>query len=182
MKLFNIVQPERVYFGQKDVQQTVIIRRMVKDFHLDTVVRVGSTRREADGLAMSSRNVYLGARRRAVGVVLSQALKAAEKAFAQGKRERNEILAPAWHITNTAAIEQDALPGEARASFEVDYISLADPDTLDEVDVVDESKGAILSGAIKMLPLEALQEGEVLGLGGDTGPVRLIDNIILRLD
>ena len=57
MKLFNIVNPERVYFGQKDVQQTVVIRRMVKDFHLNIDVKIGPTRREPDGLAMSSRNV-----------------------------------------------------------------------------------------------------------------------------
>lgn len=179
MKLFNIVQPERVYFGQKDVQQTVVIRRMVKDFHVDTQVRIGATRREADGLAMSSRNVYLGARRRAVGAVLAQALQAAEQAYKQGKRGRSDILAQAWHITNTTAIDQDALPAESRARFEVDYLSLADPETLDELEVVDEERGAVLSGAIKMLPLEQPRDGEALGLGGDTGAVRLIDNIIL---
>lgn len=64
MKLLNIVQPERVYFGQKDIQQTYVVRRMVEDFHLDTLVRVGRTVREDDGLALSSRNVYLGERRR----------------------------------------------------------------------------------------------------------------------
>lgn len=180
MKLFNIVEPERVYFGQKDVQQTVIIKRMVKDFHINTEVRIGDTMREADGLAMSSRNVYLGARRRRVGIVLSQALKAAEAAYSVGKRDRAEILAMAWDVTNRMSIEQDQLAETERARFEVDYLSLADPDSLEEVQTVDESKGAVLSGAIKMLPLETVRDGEKLGMGGDKGPVRLIDNIILQ--
>jgi pantoate--beta-alanine ligase len=180
MKLFNLVQAERVYFGQKDVQQTVVVRRMVKDFHLDTQVRIVSTSREEDGLAMSSRNVYLGARRRAVGVVLSRALRAAEEAYVAGKRSRDEILAAAWNVANQVALEQDALAPEQRALFEVDYISLADPDTMEEIEAVDERKGAVLSGAVKMLPLEQIQPGEVLGQGGDVAPVRLIDNIPLE--
>jgi len=180
MKLFNIVQPERVYFGQKDVQQTVIIKRMVEDFHLNTEVRVGPTRREADGLAMSSRNVYLGARRRKVGIVLSQALRAAEAAYKMGKRDRDNIQALACDVANRMSIEQDGLLPEERARFEVDYISLADPETLEEVQTVDDSKGAILSGAIKMLPLDTVRANEQLGLGDDKVPVRLIDNIILQ--
>jgi pantoate--beta-alanine ligase len=180
MKLFNLVQAERVYFGQKDVQQTVVIKRLVKDFHLDTVVRIVPTSREEDGLAMSSRNVYLGARRRTVGVVLSRALRAAEEAFGKGERKRDGILAKAWDVANRVAAEQDNLSPKERALFEMDYFSLADPDTMEEVELVDERKGAILSGAVKMLPLEDVQEGESLGLGGDEGPVRLIDNIPLE--
>ncbi|KAJ9623190.1 pantoate-beta-alanine ligase [Taxawa tesnikishii (nom. ined.)] len=180
MKLFNIVKPERVYFGQKDVQQTVVIKRMVKDFHIDTQVVIGATKREEDGLAMSSRNVYLGARRRKVGVVLSQALMAAEEQWEKGLRMRNDILWPANDVVMHKMMEQDDLPREMRARFEVDYISLADPETLEEVQEVDETKGAILSGAIKMFPLEAPQEGEECGLGGGEVPVRLIDNIILK--
>jgi pantoate--beta-alanine ligase len=180
MKLFNLVQAERVYFGQKDVQQTVVIKRLVRDFHLDTVVRIVPTSREEDGLAMSSRNVYLGARRRKVGVVLSRALRAAEAEFGNGERRRDGILAKAWDITNRIAAEQDGLTPKERALFEVDYFSLADPDTMEEVEEVDERKGAILSGAVKMLPLEDVQQGETLGQGGDVGPVRLIDNIPLE--
>lgn len=179
MKLFNIVQPERVYFGQKDVQQTVIIRRLVKDFHLPIDVRIGPTRREPDGLAMSSRNLYLGQRRRKVSVILSKALKAAEQQYINGERTRADILWPANDIADKAMLEQDDLQPHERARFEVDYISLADPDTLEELDVVDDTKGAILSGAIKVLPVEAPQPGEDCGIGGGEGPVRLIDNIIL---
>ncbi|KAK5687431.1 pantoate-beta-alanine ligase [Elasticomyces elasticus] len=181
MKLFNICTPERVYFGQKDIQQTVIIKRMVKDFHLDTEVRVVGTEREDDGLAMSSRNVYLGERRRRVGIVLYRALKAAEEAYVtDGKRTRDEILAQAWEVTNNISMQQDLLSEHERVKFEVDYLSLADPETLEEVGSVDEGVGAVLSGAIKMLPLEGVRQGEKLGLGGDQGAVRLIDNIILR--
>lgn len=180
MKLFNIVQPERVYFGQKDVQQTVVIRRMVEDFHLPMEVRIGGTRRESDGLAMSSRNVYLGKRRRAVAVVLSRALRAAEKHWREGMVSRGDILWPANDVVDKTMLEQDELPANQRARFEVDYISLADPDSLEELEDVDSNKGAILSGAIKMLPVEEPQDGEDCGLGGGTGIVRLIDNIILE--
>lgn len=179
MKLFNIFQAERVYFGQKDVQQTVVIKRMVKDFHINTEVRVVPTEREPDGLAMSSRNVYLGERRRRAGVVLSQALRAAEAAYNMGRSNRDEILAQSWDVVNRMQMAQDALSVEAKAPFEVDYISLADPDTLEEVDTVDSGKGAILSGAIKMQPLEKIKHGEKLGLGDDKVAVRLIDNIPL---
>jgi pantoate--beta-alanine ligase len=179
-KLFNIVEPERVYFGQKDVQQTVIIKRMVQDLHINTQVRVGPTEREKDGLAMSSRNVYLGERRRKIGIVLSVALGAARAAYKMGKTARDDVLALSWDVTNMMNIKQDELPEDERAQFEVDYISLADPDTLEEVESVDPKKGAVLSAAIKMLPLEATKEGERLGLGGDTMPVRLIDNLILE--
>lgn len=180
MKLFNIVKPERVYFGQKDVQQTAVIKRMVKDFHIDTEVKIGSTQRETDGLALSSRNVYLGARRRHVGVVLSKALRLAEKQYFEGKRRRADILWPADELAMTTMAEQDSLEPSHRAQLEVDYISLADPDTLEELEEVDPSKGAILSGAIKMLPLEEAQPGEDCGLGDGLVPVRLIDNIILK--
>ncbi|KAK4618057.1 Pantothenate synthetase [Fulvia fulva] len=179
MKLFNIVQADNVYFGQKDVQQTVIIKRLVKDFHLPTTVRIIPTEREEDGLAMSSRNVYLGERRRRAGIVLSKALRAAEKAYMMGRRNRDEILAFSWDVVNRAQLEQDTLEKNERALFEVDYISLADPEGLEEVEMVDSDQGAVLSGAVKMLPLEEVKNGEKLGLGSDEVPVRLIDNIPL---
>ncbi|KAL7795142.1 hypothetical protein V8C37DRAFT_374639 [Trichoderma ceciliae] len=178
MKLFNIVQPDRVYFGQKDVQQTVVIKRMVKDFMIPTQVVICPTTREPDGLALSSRNVYLGPRRRHVAVVLSKALRAAEGVYRRNQFNRDDVLGAANRVTETTLQAQMELPLDRRVTFEVDYISLADPDTLQEVDVVDPSKGAVLSGAIKMQPVEQAQNGEDLGHSG--GPaVRLIDNIIL---
>ena len=95
MKLFNICAPDRVYFGQKDVQQTRVIKQLIQDFHLDMSLRIIPTSRESDGLALSSRNVYLGERRRKVGLVLSQALRKAEAQYNSGKRLRGDILWPA---------------------------------------------------------------------------------------
>jgi pantoate--beta-alanine ligase len=179
MKLFNVVQPERVYFGQKDVQQTVVIKKMVKDFLMPVDVVVGETMREEDGLAMSSRNVYLGERRRRVATVLYKALRAAEGRFAAGQVEREEILGAARKVVDSVLEEQMTWKPEERVRYEVDYISLADPDTMEELQRVDTAKGGILSGAVKMLPVEVPQEGE--DLGHNDGPaVRLIDNIILR--
>ncbi|KAF4974855.1 hypothetical protein FZEAL_8284 [Fusarium zealandicum] len=180
MKLFNIVQPERVYFGQKDVQQTVVIRRMVKDFLLPTSVVVRPTERDTDGLALSSRNIYLGPRRRAAALVLPGALQTAAAVYkSAGRHDRASILGAAHNfLTAVSAIQAD-LPPTERARFEVDYMSLADPETLQEVDEVDPSRGAVLSGAIRMLPIEEARNGEDLGFSG--GPlVRLIDNIILK--
>lgn len=179
MKLFNICAPERVYFGQKDIQQTVVIKRLVKDFHLDTEVRIGPTAREPDGLALSSRNVYLGTRRRNVGIVLNQALRKAEAQYKAGNRKRGDILWPANDHADKVELEQDALGPSKRARFEVDYISLADPETMEELEEVDDSRGAILSGAVKMLPIEEPRAGEELGVGDGKIPVRLIDNIVL---
>jgi pantoate--beta-alanine ligase len=181
-KLFNIVTPDRVYFGQKDVQQCVIIKRMVKDFHVGTEVRVEPTRREADGLAMSSRNIYLGKRRRTVGLVLYKALTAAETAFQSGNLDRKGILGAANQVAKDILSQQKSLPPSERALFEVDYISLADPDSLEEIDVVDKLKGAILSGAIKMLPTEENNPDEDPDAGSGQIPVRLIDNIILKAE
>ncbi len=178
MKLFNAVQPDRVYFGQKDVQQTVVIKALVRDFLLPIEVVVGPTTRAEDGLALSSRNVYLGERRRNVATVLHNALRAAEDAYGSGGRERAAVLGAAEKSVADALAGQMALAPEERVRFEVDYLSLSDPDTMEELQVVDPARGGILSGAVKMLPVEAPREGEDLGHSG--GPaVRLIDNIIL---
>ncbi|KAI1078202.1 pantoate-beta-alanine ligase [Whalleya microplaca] len=178
MKLFNIVQPEKVYFGQKDVQQTVVIRKMVKDFMLPMEVVVGPTVREPDGLALSSRNVYLGQRRRNVAIVLHRALQAAEAQYLNGVLDRESILNAASAVVSGTLNAQLSLAPEKRVKYEVDYISLADPSTMEELTEVDPKVGGILSGAIKMLPVESPQPGEDLGHSG--GPaVRLIDNIVL---
>jgi pantoate--beta-alanine ligase len=180
MKLFNITTPDRVYFGQKDVQQTVVIKRMVEDFHVGTEVRIVETTRESDGLALSSRNVYLGDRRRSVGLTVYKSLKAAEAAYLAGKSSRADILGAANSVADTILSQQRGLSPSERALYEVDYISLADPDTLDELDIVDPAKGAVLSTAFKMAPLEESKPDEDCGLGDGKVPVRLIDNLILH--
>lgn len=181
MKLLNIVQPERVYFGQKDIQQTFVVKRMVKDFHIDTKVRVGPTVREEDGLAMSSRNAYLGKRRRRIALALLNSFKEVQQVFARGARNRRYLHNAAMDYLSSIQKQQRALPKRQRALFEIEYISIADPNTLDELEEVTPEDGAILSGAIKMLPVEDPQEGEDTGYGGGAGTVRLIDNIRLDL-
>lgn len=176
VKLFNIVTPDRVYFGQKDVQQTIIIKRVVKDLCMPIEVVVCPTVREDDGLAMSSRNVYLGQRRRLSATVLVKALRMAEKQYMSGKLIRDDILGPTRNFLQLLADEQERIPAERRVRFEVDYISLADAESLEEIMVVNEARGAILSGAIKMLPVEKLCEGE----DDHEISVRLIDNIVLE--
>lgn len=175
-KLFNIVQPDRVYFGQKDVQQTAVIRRMVKDFHIPTDVRIMPTIREPDGLAMSSRNVYLGSRRRVVATILSEALFTAQGLYESGILARSEIVGAAHTILNDEIKKQGALDPALRAWFEVEYVSLADYESMDEVeDSVDPRAGAVMSAAIRMLPVE--QPKDELEKGQKS--VRLIDNVIL---
>jgi len=172
MKLFNIVRPDRVYFGQKDFQQTVVIQRMVKDFHIDTEVRVITTIRETDGLAMSSRNVYLGARRRKVANVLYRALMAAQQLYQKdGARSRKDIMAAAEKVFVEEQLVQSRLELADRALFEVDYVSLASVESMEELGKVDDRDGAVMSGAIKMLPVEQPTSQE-----HGQATVRLIDN------
>lgn len=92
-KLFNIVQPDLAFFGQKDLQQTVVIRRMVKDLNMAVDVVAVPTVREADGLALSSRNVYLSPEERSRSLALSRGLLAAEAAFREGERQAGKLLA-----------------------------------------------------------------------------------------
>lgn len=179
MKLFNIVQPSRVFFGQKDVQQTVVIRKMVRDFRMPIDVSIVPTVREgSDGLALSSRNVYLGARRRAVAPVLVNALRAAEQAYLSGVTAAADLVPAALKVILDVMEQQMKLSTSEGVMFELDYISLADPDTMEEIEEVDPTRGAILSGAIKMLPLFETLPDEDLGLNNGP-PVRLIDNLIL---
>jgi pantoate--beta-alanine ligase len=120
-KLFNIVQPDRAYFGRKDAQQLAIIQRMVSDLLLPVTVVGCPTVRETDGLACSSRNVYLSPEQRAQASSLSAGLRAAEAAFAAGERdpERLRCIARA--------------PIEAQLLADIDYVSLADASTLQEL-------------------------------------------------
>lgn len=92
LKLFNLVQPDIAYFGQKDAQQVRIIEQMVQDLNLPTVLKIGPTVRAADGLALSSRNVYLDSDQRQRAVVLFQALQAMRQAIDQGERRASPLL------------------------------------------------------------------------------------------
>jgi len=178
MKLFNIVQPDRVYFGQKDVQQSVLIRRMVKDFHIPTQVRIIPTTRESDGLAMSSRNVYLGDRRREDVSVLSRALFAAQDAYESGELSAKEIRQSALDVFDRDVKREDGSWGKS-CRLEVDYIALSKPDDMSQMEdstMIVPSEGAILSAAMKVHPVD----DPVDDVERQQISVRLIDNVILK--
>jgi len=120
-KLFNSVQPQKVYVGQKDAQQAVVIRRMVKDLNFPLEVRVCPIVREGDGLAMSSRNIYLNLTERRAAPVLYQALQAARMAFESGERDADLL----------RKIVSEKIQIEPLASLQ--YVSCADSETLQEL-------------------------------------------------
>ena len=120
-KLFNIVQPDRAYFGEKDYQQLQIIRRMVEDLAQPLEVIGVATVREADGLAMSSRNSYLSPEERAAAVIVPRALEEAERLIACGTSDATELVE---RIRAYIATEPRA---------EADVVAVCDPVTLEEV-------------------------------------------------
>ncbi len=134
-KLFSIVQPDRAYFGRKDAQQLAILKRMTADLLMPIEVIGCPTVREADGLACSSRNVYLNPEQRAQAVALSQGLRAVEAAFADGVRDPDLL-----RTTVRRTIEAQPLAV-------IDYVSLADADSLRELDAL-VTRPALLSLAV----------------------------------
>ena len=146
-KLFNIVRPDIAVFGEKDYQQLVIIRRMVQDLDFGIEIVAGPTVRENDGLAMSSRNAYLQPGQRPAALSLRQALQQSQAAVRQGERDAGKIIAAATrHI---ASFDDTA----------IDYIVIVDPETLEDMAIVD--RPARMALAVKV------------------GTTRLIDNISL---
>jgi pantoate--beta-alanine ligase len=121
-KLFNIVGPDRAYFGQKDYQQAMVIQKMVHDLLMPLEVVVCPTVREPDGLAMSSRNAYLTPAERQAALVLWRTLQLAEERLAQGERQGQRL----------AAALRQCIAAEPRAR--PDYVAVCDPQTLQEVD------------------------------------------------
>jgi pantoate--beta-alanine ligase len=134
-KLFNIIQPTKAFFGQKDVQQCSVIRSMVRDLHFPIEIVVGETIREADGLAKSSRNRYLSPEERALAPILYQGMKAAIALFEKGETDRATLLEACKQVILTKPVN-------------LEYLSLAEPMSLTEVQKVES--GAILSGAVKI--------------------------------
>ena len=121
-KLLILLRPTRAYFGQKDYQQTVIIRKMTKDLSLDTEIIVCPTIRERDGLAMSSRNAYLGRDQRAAATILYRTLSRASEAIKEG--ERSGIVVRSIMLEDLS--KEPLITG-------VDYASVYIPDALEEV-------------------------------------------------
>ncbi len=133
-KLFNAVGPQKAYFGQKDAQQTVVIRQMVRDLHIPVEIVICPTVREPDGLALSSRNSYLTAEERKAATVLYHALSAARMAFQEGLRDGEAL----------RRLMQQILESEPLARPQ--YVSCAHPDTLEELAEVTDR--ALLSMAV----------------------------------
>jgi len=108
-KLFNMVGPDVAYFGQKDAQQAIVIRKLVRDLDIPVRIEVLPTVREPDGLAMSSRNAYLAGEERECALALSRALRAADAAVASGRRDAAEVLMAARRELDAAGVEPEYL-------------------------------------------------------------------------
>ncbi len=148
-KLFNITRPHVAVFGQKDAQQVIIIRRMVQDLNFDVELLVMPTIRESDGLALSSRNSYLSPEQRGEAAVLYKSLQLGQRLVANGERSSARIL----------AAMADLITKETTGI--VDYISVADAGTLEEVAECGPGKALLISLAVRF------------------GSTRLIDNITI---
>ena len=124
-KLFNIVTPDRAYFGQKDAQQLAVIKRMVKDLNMPLTITGCPIIREADGLAKSSRNTYLSIEEREAALVLSRSIFLGKEMVEKGERDCKKILAAI-----TAEIEKEPLA-------KIDYVKIVDLDTMQQVEKID---------------------------------------------
>lgn len=147
LKLFNMVGPDVAFFGQKDYQQSLVIRRMASDLNLPLAVRVCPIVREADGLAMSSRNAYLSPAERRQAIVLSKSLRLAAELVGQGERRASVLCERIRDVIVSGGPAQ------------IDYIALADPETL--------------------APVETIRGPAVALLAVKIGKTRLLDNAIL---
>lgn len=150
-KLFLITKPHRAYFGQKDYQQTLVIRQLIKDLNFDIALQVLPTVREADGLAMSSRNVYLSPEERAKATVLYRALLEGRRAIEAGERSRAAL----------SSIMEQVLRAEDGVT--IDYAAAATADALDEPEEFASGQMVVLLIAARI------------------GSTRLIDNMLVRV-
>ena len=155
-ELFNIVEPGRAFFGQKDAAQSTIIRRMVRDLNIPVGVVVCPIVREPDGLAMSSRNAYLDAGQRKSALVLYRSLTAVQERFDQGERKAHELI-----DAGNQTLAHEPL-------VRLDYFEIVDPETLDPVD--DLSRGGLVAvaafvGNVRLIDNIVLRGGWIQGAG-----------------
>jgi pantoate--beta-alanine ligase len=146
-KFFNIVKPDKAFFGQKDYQQTVIIKRMAADLNMDVDIEALPTVRKPDGLAMSSRNSYLNEEERKAATCLHRSLMKAEEMIKSGEKVSLKIVDAMKEIIN------------AEKFAKIDYITIADAETLEEAKTIDKKV--------------------VIALAVWIGKTRLIDNIVI---
>lgn len=147
-KLFNIVEPNKAYFGQKDAQQVAVLTKMVKDLHMDIELIICPIVREPDGLAMSSRNTYLSAEERKQAVILNQALKKAKNAFANGEKD----------VVKLTGIITDKINEMPLAV--IDYVSILDFPSLKPIITIE--KDALAAVAVKFGKTRLI-DNEILG-------------------
>jgi pantoate--beta-alanine ligase len=146
-KLFNIVEPNRAYFGQKDAQQAIVIKKMAADLNMNLEVVVLPTIREEDGLAMSSRNIYLNHEERQAATILFKVLTLVHQLFNKGERNAERLRHEMVSLINGEPL------------VKIDYVSIAERSTLEELSTID--RPALASLAVRI------------------GKTRLIDNILL---
>lgn len=149
-KLFNVVLPHRAFFGQKDYQQCAVMKRMVKDLNMNLEIAVLPTVREADGLAMSSRNVYLSPEERKQAVCLRESLEIAKDMVKKGEADAPRIVsAMRGHI-------------ESRPLARIDYVSVADTESLAELETITKEAVALVAvyfGKTRLIDNEVLKAG-----------------------
>jgi pantoate--beta-alanine ligase len=150
-KLFNITKPHIAVFGQKDAQQALIIKQMVRDLNFDIEIIVAPIIREPDGLAMSSRNVYLSDSERKDATVLYESLKLAEKLIENGERNSKNIILKMEELI------------KSKPTAMIDYIAIVEPETLEKVETLSEGKEYLIALAVRI------------------GSTRLIDNTIVKI-
>jgi len=150
-KLLHITKPHVAVFGQKDAQQVFIVRKMVRDLNFDVQIITAPIIRESDGLAMSSRNVYLSSEERKEACVLFQSLQRAEKLITEGERVSSNII---FSMKNLV---------EEKPNARLDYISIADWSTLEEMETIRAGKEILISLAVRF------------------GNTRLIDNTVVNV-
>ena len=135
LKLFQMLPADEAFFGQKDYQQSLVIRQMVRDFNLPIQINVCPIIREADGLAMSSRNRYLSPQERERALALSRGLELATKLIAGGQNNAGSIIQQMTALLKAAQVE-------------IDYVAIADRDTLEELPIVDRPAVALIAGRV----------------------------------
>jgi len=135
-KLFNLVQPQVAIFGQKDIQQATLIRAMARDLDIPVEIVVAPTVRDRDGLAMSSRNIYLSTDDRRRALVLSRALRTIAESFDRGQYDAAELEREGWEVL------------ASEPSVNVDYLAVVDPERLEPIAVAEQ--GTIVAVAARV--------------------------------
>ncbi len=146
-KLFNIISPDFSYFGQKDYQQVLVVKRLVRDLNFNTRIVVLPTVRERDGLAVSSRNSYLNKEERCAATVLHQSLEKAKQLIMEGKRD------PAL----VASKMRDLIEAEPLA--EIDYVAVVNPETLQRVEQI--GKEVLIAVAVKIGEIRLIDNAKI---------------------